>query len=120
MSDEPPFEDLEAQLAGRAPQLTSRQIEEKDQIAADQARIRQLYLRQRMSEPLFREWLMSWLTRWGTFTMTLAATPNYTPDRDGTMFKLGERSAGWDLWCEVDSLAPELASLMRREATGQA
>lgn len=87
---------------------------EKDRLEREE--LRRSYLRNLMASAIFREWIMGWLTAWGTFTQTFGFGPTGFPDRDGTMFKLGERSAGWELWSELDALDPEAASLMRREA----
>lgn len=92
---------------------------ESDRKLAEAAELRRLFLVGMMERPMFREWLMATLNRLGTFSHDLGASPNGSPDPLGSQFSMGQKAAGWSLWCEFDDLSPELASLMRREAAGR-
>lgn len=70
-----------------------------------------------MQNPYFRRWLMEKLSAMGTFENAFGAGPTGFPDPLATWFAAGRKSAGWDIWEEIDGVAPDLASLMRREAS---
>lgn len=89
---------------------------EAEKIRSENAEIRRLFLRSLIENPLFREWLMEQLNAFQTFANPLAVSPTGFPDPMATQFHLGMKAAGWVLWTVFDDLAPELASLMRREA----
>lgn len=93
--------------------------QEADRITQEKANLRRRYLLGLMQTDLFREWLMAKLNQFGTFGHDLGASPNGSPDPLASQYSMGMKAAGWQLWCEVDDLAPEMASLMRREAKGQ-
>lgn len=105
----------EALLGIERPSLEDEQAQEK--AAAEQANLRRAFMLDLMGRPLFREWLMAKLTALNTFGNTFAASPAGVPDPYATWFHAGMKAAGWALWEEVDDLAPEMASLMRREAS---
>jgi hypothetical protein len=65
----------------------------------------------------FRRWLMEKLAAMGTFENAFGAGPTGFPDPLATWFAAGRKSAGWDIWEEIDGIAPDLASQMRREAS---
>lgn len=76
--------------------------------------VQRLFLIGLMENYLFREWLMAELQRLGTFDNSFGVGPAGVPDPMATQFQLGQKAAGWYLWCLFDDLAPELASKMRR------
>lgn len=88
------------------------------QRAAEEREVRRQYLFGLIQQPLFREWLMSHLVEFGTFANIHAAGPAGVPDPMATQFYAGQKAAGWTLWAEFDDIAPEWASLMRRETMG--
>ena len=98
---------------------TPEQEAEAEKIRTDKQSVRRLYLVRLMSEELFREFLMEQLVGFGTFENSFGATITGFPDHDATQFKMGMKAAGWHLWTVFDDLAPEMASLMRREARGR-
>ena len=85
----------------------------KDQ--EERALVRRAFLVKQMENPMFREWLMDQLMFLGTFLAPVALTPTGVPDPYSTYFALGQQQAGWKIYTDVDAVAPELASLMRRE-----
>lgn len=95
---------------------TLEQEAEAQKAIDEKAELRRTYLRLQMQSPVFREWLMELLQGFRTFENTFGVSPSGAPDRDGTQFALGMKAAGWHLWCMFDDLAPELSSLMRRDA----
>lgn len=82
----------------------------------EQGEIRRLFLARLMENPLFREWLIDVLTQLRTFEQPFGISPAGFPDPLATQYQMGMKAAGWYLWTMFDDLAPELASLMRREA----
>jgi hypothetical protein len=93
-----------------------------DEIAAEKAMAekledRRLMLIGLMQNQDFRAWLMEILIGFNTFGRTFAATPTGFPDHAATEFHLGMKAAGWWIWDQMDTLAPDQASLMRREWT---
>lgn len=107
--------ELEEQLLG-IERPTIEQEEEDQRIAAEKADLRRLYLVGLMENPLFREWLMGVLIGFGTFAQEFGASPGGFPDPLATQYSMGVKAAGWHLWTLFDDMAPDLASLMRREA----
>jgi hypothetical protein len=91
---------------------------ETERIAHEKRELRRLGLLNLMAQEWFREWLMGKLAAFNTFGQTFAASPTGFPDPNATFFHLGMKAAGWALWEEFDNIAPEMASLMRREAAG--
>lgn len=89
---------------------------EAERIQAEKLELRKLFLVNLMRNDTFREWLMQLLIEFHTFDNPVAASPTGFPDANATFFLLGKKAAGWQLWTTFDDLAPELASLMRREA----
>lgn len=71
-----------------------------------------------MRSELFREWLWEVLDGFGTFENSFGAGPTGFPDHAATQFKLGMKASGWHLWETFDNIAPDMASLMRREGSG--
>lgn len=98
---------------------TLEQEQEAERIAAEKAELRKAGLIQLMRQDWFREWLMGWLVQFGAFDNPMAASPTGFPDPMATQFYLGRKAAGWELWAHFDDLSPDLASLMRREASGR-
>lgn len=96
---------------------TPEQEAEAKKIADEKANLRRLFLLGMINNPLFREWLMGHLVAFQTFTQPYGVSPGGFPDPMATQFHLGMKAAGWTLWEEFDNLAPEMASLMRREAS---
>ena len=78
--------------------------------------LRHAGLKNCMEQKWFREWMMERLLSLNTFGQTFAASPNGFPDINATFYHAGMKAAGWVFWDEIDTLMPELASLMRREA----
>lgn len=117
MNDETPLyiPEPEEVLLGQEPRDPEKDAE-REQTKREKAELREVYIRKLMGEKLFREWLMENLTGFETFSNPFGTSPNGSPDHDGTQFRLGLKAAGWHLWEQVDNVAPELASLMRREA----
>lgn len=95
---------------------TLEQEAEAEQVAKEKLEVRRAFLAGMMANPLFREWLMEQLLGFRTFENPFGISPNGFPDHEATQFQLGMKSAGWHLWTLVDDIAPDLASLMRREA----
>lgn len=107
--------DLEEDLLGiERPSEEDEAQESRD--ALEKTEFRRRFLHQLMESSDFREWLMEQLTGFGTFDRTFAVSPTGFPDQAATEFHLGMKAAGWYLWEQVDDIAPDLASLMRREA----
>lgn len=96
---------------------TLEQEDEAKKIADEKVLLRTIYLRKLMDTELFRAWLWEHLQAFGTFTNTFGLSPTGFPHPEGSWFAAGRKSAGWDIWEQIDNLAPDLASLMRREAT---
>ena len=95
-------------------------IEEEEaaaKITAEKLVVRRVYMHQLMESDIFREWLMETLQGFRTFENTFGISPNGSPDQAATHFAAGMKAAGWHLWCQFDDIAPDLASLMRRDAT---
>ena len=82
---------------------------------AERVQMRKTWLTIRMQDPAFRVWFMEILLGFGTFSNAFGAGPSGHPDPMATQFQLGQKAAGWHLWCMVDEACPDLASLMRRE-----
>ena len=109
----------EEQLLG-IERLTPEQEAEAERLAKEQSELRQLFLVGLMQNPVFRQWLMEQLVGFRTFEKPFGVSPNGFPDEAATQFQDGLRAAGWHLWTLFDDAAPELCSLMRREAAGRA
>lgn len=88
-----------------------------EQIRKEKLEIRKLLVKSMLENDLMRELLMEWINGFGTFENAFGAGPTGFPDHDATQFKMGMKAAGWYLWSQMDDLYPDLASLMRREAT---
>lgn len=79
-------------------------------------RAKKLVLLQRLlGDPVARDWFWGLLQEFDTFGVTFGISPGGFPDPIATSYHAGRRSAGWRIWTELDDVAPELASLMRRE-----
>ena len=107
----------EALLGIERPTLEQEAEAEKHRKENDE--IRRLYLIGLIQNELFRAWLMEQLNAFQTFANPLAVSPTGFPDPMATQFHLGMKAAGWMLWTTFDDRAPELTSLMRREASKQ-
>ena len=94
---------------------TPEQEAEAQKIRDEKAELRKRFLIGMMENPLFREWMMEQLIAFNTFGNSFGAGPTGFPDHMATQFQLGMKAAGWALWVQIDDLAPEFASLMRRE-----
>lgn len=105
----------EAMLGIERPTL--EQEAEAQRVVDEKAELRVAYLRVLMESPVFREWLWEQLQLFRTFENTFGFGPTGFPDPMGTQFALGMKAAGWHLWEIFDNNTPDLASLMRREAT---
>ncbi len=90
--------------------------EEKERQAREKLEFRRLFLVHLMADPLFREWLMDLLVEFKAFDNPFGLSPAGFPDPLATQFALGMKAAGWRLWEIFDGVAPEMASLMRRES----
>lgn len=90
------------------------------ELVAERAKLRTAELKRLMGQEWFRTWMWDTLTACNTFEIIHAASPTGFPDPRATDYFLGRRSVGWDLWCLLDNLAPDHASLMRREAKDKA
>lgn len=88
--------------------------EEKER--AEKTEIRREFLRNLMTSASFREWLWEFLIEQGTFAHTFGVSPTGFPDPMATMLNLGLKQAGMNLLHQFDDVAPDLVSLMRREA----
>ena len=96
--------------------LTPEQEEEAERERKQKEEVRLAFLRQLLQNAQFREWLMGKLVGFNTFGNTFAAGMTGFPDQNATWFHAGMKAAGWALWEEFDDAAPDLASIMRREA----
>jgi hypothetical protein len=94
---------------------TPEQEEEAEKLRKEKADLRRAFLRAMLDNELFREWLMEQLVGFGTFENAFGAGPTGFPDKLATQFAQGMKAAGWHLWTMFDDVAPESASLMRRE-----
>lgn len=99
---------------------TQEQEDEEKRAADEKAEIRRLFLRHALESDLFREWLMEVLNSFRTFEQPFGISPGGFPDPLATQFQMGLKAAGWHLWTMFDDTAPELTSLMRREASKKA
>lgn len=108
--------DEEERLLGRDPEADRA----ARQRAEEEAELEAVYLRQVMESPIFRAWLMRQLVGFETFGNPYGVSPSGFPDHALTQFRLGMKAAGWHLWTILDSVAPDTASLMRREAVERA
>ncbi len=90
------------------------------EIAEGRARVRREFLTALLSLPEGRAWLWEVLDEFDAFKTRFGVTPSGFPDPQGTLYRMGMKDAGWWLWTQLDDAAPELASLMRREASGTA
>ncbi len=117
MTDERRGDAIEEIMLGLKPQLTPEQERVVEQTAAEKAQVRKLYLQGQMATPQFREWLMDLLLMVGTFAPPFANSPGGFPDPMATMFAMGRKSVGDELWMMFDDASPDMASLMRRERT---
>lgn len=115
MPDPSDMQPEEADLAGYRRMSAEDVAEEEDRVV--RARFRQAYLIGLMRNEDFRGWLWEWLAEFGTFGNPMAVSPTGFPDPMATQFFLGKKAAGWAMWEQFDNLAPELASLMRREGS---
>lgn len=103
----------EALLGIERPSIEDEASEQKR--AVEKAEIRRRYLTSLMQQGEFRRWLMEQLVGFETFGSPFGISPSGFPDPLATQFRLGMKAAGWHLWEQFDEIAPELASLMRRE-----
>lgn len=76
---------------------------------------RRAFLLRLLNDPLGRDWIWGLLREFGTFEMIFGASINGVPDPHAHAYYRGRHSAGWRIWTELDDLAPDLTSLMRRE-----
>lgn len=97
---------------------TPEQEAEAERELAERLELQQAFLISLMQNQMFRAWLMKQLVGFQTFEKPFGVSPAGFPDRAATQFSDGLRAAGWHLWTLFDDVAPELASLMRREAKG--
>jgi hypothetical protein len=117
----PRVEDLseeEADLLGVA--LPTEEEREAEELRKVRVRQRDEMLLYCLRSDLFREWMMEIITSMGAFENPFGMSAAGFPDPLATQFALGRKSCGWQLWEIFDNLAPDLASLMRREATDRA
>lgn len=103
----------EALLGIERPTLEDEAAEQ--QKAKECAEVRKALLVGLMQHEGFRAWLMEQLVGFETFGSPFGVSPAGFPDRAATQFRLGMKAAGWHLWEQFDEVAPELASVMRRE-----
>lgn len=96
---------------------TEEQEADAEREHAERQEVRRRFLIGQMGNPLFREWLMEQLVGFRTFEKPFGISPGGFPDSAATQYQDGIRAAGWHLWTTFDDVAPDLASLMRREAT---
>lgn len=108
--DEIPEE--EADLAGYR-RKTQEDIEAEEALA-EKLKFRREMLLAYMRNETFREWMMEKLVSFRTFHNPFGQSETGFPDPLATQFALGMKAAGWALWEELDGLAPDLASMMRR------
>jgi hypothetical protein len=107
--------DMEEELLGiERPSIAEE--EETERKADEKREFRRLFLVHLMADPLFREWLMELLVEFKAFDNPFGVSPAGFPDPLATQFALGMKAAGWRLWEIFDAVAPEMASLMRRES----
>jgi hypothetical protein len=107
--------DLEEERLGiHRPSLAEE--EEIERQFQEKREFRRLFLVHLMADPLFREWLMEMLVEFKAFDNPFGVSPAGFPDPMATQFALGMKAAGWRLWEIFDAVAPEMASLMRRES----
>lgn len=86
---------------------------EKDaELRREQRRVALLRL---LNDIALRDWVWLLLQELGTFGTNFAAGPTGFPDPMATAYYQGRHSAGWRVWTELDDIAPDLCSLMRRE-----
>jgi hypothetical protein len=97
------------------------QVETKDdaaaRIAEEKREQRQAGIKKLMEQRWFRDFLMEHLASLNTFGMTFGVSPTGFPDPHATFFHAGMKAAGESLFERIDEITPELAALMRREAT---
>lgn len=103
----------EALLGIERPSLADETAERER--AQEKVIVRARYLQGLMQHEEFRAWLMEQLVGFETFGSPFGVSPAGFPDHEATQFRLGMKAAGWHLWEQFDELAPEAASLMRRE-----
>ncbi len=99
--------------------LSPEQEAEQERLAEEKRDLRRRFLVAQMNNPMFREWLMEQLLGFNTFGNPFGVSPTGFPDHEATQFQMGMKAAGWHLWEVFDAAAPEMASLMRREAMEQ-
>lgn len=97
---------------------TPEQEEQADKVRKEKLELRKMLIKGLLENDLVRELLMEWINGFGTFENAFGAGPTGFPDHDATQFKMGMKAAGWYLWMQFDDPFPDLASLMRREASG--
>lgn len=119
MTEERRGDAIEEIMLGFKPQLTPEEQLAVEQTAAEKAEVRKIYLKGQMATPQFREWLMEVLLGVGTFAPPFANSPGGFPDPMATMFAMGRKSVGDELWIMFDDAAPDMASLMRRERSAK-
>lgn len=96
---------------------TPEQEAEAKKTQDEKDEVRRRFLLGMIHNPLFRQWLMGHLLAFQTFSQPFGVSPAGFPDPMATQFHMGMKAAGWALWEEFDNLAPEMASVMRREAS---
>lgn len=111
--------DGEADFLGLPERLTPEEEEAQEKEDAERLEDRRLFLYRLLNDPDFRAWLWDKMVAFGTFENRFMASPTGFPDQMATQFQAGMKAAGWALWEEFDNAAPDLASLMRREGSGQ-
>jgi len=97
-------------------QIAPEERAEIEKQRALEKNFRHEFMLAQMQNREFRAWLMQKLTEMGTFVNAFGHGRSGFPDPNASWFAAGRKSAGWDLWEEVDAIAPDWASLMRREA----
>lgn len=108
------FVEPEQEFLGVQRQTLAQEAESR-QIADEELKVRRIYLQQLMDNPMFRDWLYGVLMEFSTFSNPIGLSPVGFPDPMATMHAQGVKAAGWRLWEIFDEVAPERASLMRRQ-----
>ena len=97
--------------------LTEEQEADAERERLEKQEVRRNFLRQLMTSSDFRAWLWEFLNEQGTFEHRFGASAAFFPDPMATMLSLGLKQAGMNLYHQFDDAAPDLCSMMRREAT---
>lgn len=91
-----------------------------EKAVAEQNRLNAAFMQNLMANETFRAWVMWILTGLGTFDNLFGVSANGFPDHEATQFLMGKKAAGWFMYTYFDSIAPEMMSRARREATPRA